>query len=143
MESDRKKFSGMIYLEDTSTPPPTKLSHGTSDLIDQSIESRNIVVATIGWNDEINSEGLKVRHKQLIDQWRTFVDRGVAVVRLAAPDKVSRDVCHTAWDTVQLIFKNNQDKKVTSRKYSRSASQGPVIDDGSMVDPQATDIIIP
>ncbi|KAG6847276.1 hypothetical protein H0H93_009109, partial [Arthromyces matolae] len=141
--SDRKKFSGMVYLEDTSTPPPAKLSHGTSDLIDQSIERRSIVVATIGWNDEINNEVLKVRHKQLIDQWRTFVDRGVAVVRLAAPDKVSRDVCHTAWDTVQLIFKNNQDKKVTSRKYSRSASQGPVIDDGSMVDPQATDIIIP
>ncbi|KAG6811113.1 hypothetical protein H0H92_008960 [Tricholoma furcatifolium] len=140
---DKRKFSGLIYLEDSTTPPPSKFSRNALDLLDRCLERQNnIVVATTGWEDDVDTKPLEDRHKELIEQWRTFVDRGVGVLRLAASGKTSRDVSHSSWDVVkQVITRTDENVTVTKRSLWRAREKK--ADDKFLEDPRDTDIVIP
>ncbi|KAH0578625.1 hypothetical protein H2248_003763 [Termitomyces sp. 'cryptogamus'] len=139
---DKRKFSGLIYLEDASTAPPTKLSRHALDLLDQCVDRPNIVIATTGWDDDANMEPLENRHKELVEQWRAFVDRGVSVLRLSAPAKASRDVFHTSWDTVKLLLMKH-DGKTTTEKRAVWKGKEQKVEDRFLSDPRDTDFVIP
>ncbi|KAG6833274.1 hypothetical protein H0H87_009449 [Tephrocybe sp. NHM501043] len=139
---DKRKFSGLIYLEDSSTPSPSKLTRNTLDLLDKCVERPNVVVATTGWDDDIRTEPLEVRHKELREQWRPFVDRGVSVLRLSAPGKASQDVFHTSWDVVKLIITKNDEISTTGKRSVWKAKEKKA-DDQFLEDPRDTDIVIP
>lgn len=139
---EKRKFSGLVYLEDASTGPPTKLSRHALDLLDQCVERSNIVIATTGWDDDANMEPLEKRHKELIEQWRAFVDRGVSVLRLSAPNKTSRDVFHTSWDIVKLLSAKH-DGKTTTDKRAVWKGREQKVEDKFLADPRETDFVIP
>ncbi|KAG6860605.1 hypothetical protein C0995_009426 [Termitomyces sp. Mi166 len=139
---DRRKFSGLIYLEDASTAPPTKLSRHALDLLDQCVERPNIVIATTGWDDDEDMGPLENRHKELIEQWRAFVDRGVNVLRLSAPTKTSRDVFHTSLDIVKLLLTKHDEKTKTDKRAVWKGKEQK-FEDKFLVDPRDTDFVIP
>ncbi|KAG6899038.1 hypothetical protein C0993_001488 [Termitomyces sp. T159_Od127] len=139
---EKRRFSGLVYLEDASIAPPTKLSRHALDLLDQCVERPNIIIATTGWDDDANMEPLETRHKELIEQWRPFVDRGVSVLRLSAPDKTSRDVFHTSWDIVKLLS-TKHDGKTTAEKRAVWKGREQRVEDKFLADPRDTDFVIP
>ncbi|KAG6820492.1 hypothetical protein H0H93_016299, partial [Arthromyces matolae] len=141
-ETTKRKLSGFIYLEDCSTPSPVKFTRTALELLDQCVDRQNIVVATTGWDDATDVEPLEIRHRELIDQWRPFVDRGVSVLRLPASGKTSKDVFHTSWDIVKLIVtKNDEETPAVKRTAWRGAEKK--ADDKFLEDPRDTDIVIP
>ncbi|KAG6840419.1 hypothetical protein C0991_006813 [Blastosporella zonata] len=137
-----RKFSGLIYLEDSSTSAPSKLSRNALDLLDKCVDRPNIVVATTGWDDDIEMEPLEARHKELIEQWRAFVERGVSVLRLSVPGKTSRDVSHTSWDVVKLIITKSEEKASATKRSVWKAKEKKA-EDKFLEDPRDTDIVIP
>ncbi|KAG6917337.1 hypothetical protein DXG01_002908 [Tephrocybe rancida] len=140
---DKRKFSGLIYLEDCSAGSPTKLSSRTLDLLDKCVERSNIVVATTGWDDDIQDvTSLEVRHKELVDQWRSFVERGVSVLRLPVPGKTSRDTSHTSRDVVKHLI-TRTDEKITVTKRSVWKGKEKKAEDTFLEEPRDTDIVIP
>ncbi|KAG6847834.1 hypothetical protein H0H93_005620 [Arthromyces matolae] len=137
-----RKFSGLIYLEDASTSSPTKLGQTTIDMLDQCVESQNIVVATMGWEDDSDPEPLKRRHKELLEQWRPYVDRGVNVLRLPAFKKSSRDACHTSWDIVRLIISKSEKGTTNERRRNMWKGVQATSTDTFLEDPRDTDVVI-
>ncbi|KAG6917450.1 hypothetical protein DXG01_002427 [Tephrocybe rancida] len=105
-----QKFSGLIDLEDFESPTPehAKLSSKTLTILDNCVERPNVVVATIGWEDGVDSghlEDLEAHHKERVQQWRPFAKLGASVVRLSALGKTSEDVFHTPLDLVKIIIR--------------------------------------
>lgn len=139
---EKRKFSGFVYLEDASTAPPTKLSRHALDLLDQCVERPNIIAATTGWDDDADMGPLEKRHKELIEQWRVFVDRGVSVLRLSAPNKTSQNVFHTSWDIVKLLSAKH-DGKTTADKRAMWKGREQKLEDKFLADPRDTDFVIP
>ncbi|KAG6917334.1 hypothetical protein DXG01_002905 [Tephrocybe rancida] len=139
--SDKRKLSGLIYLDDASTDQSPKKSRVPLDLIDRYMERSNVILATIGWDDDRPSEKLVDRQKELRDQWKSFVDRGVSVLRLSAPGKNSQDVFHTSWDLVRLLV-SKADEGISTRRGAWKG-RGSTADDQFLDDPMDTDIVIP
>ncbi|KAG6824948.1 hypothetical protein H0H92_005339, partial [Tricholoma furcatifolium] len=102
----KRRFSGLIYLEDLSTPPPISLSTEVIRLLDQCVDHENITALSIGWSDDNDERLLEDRHQALIRQWRHSKhpdSRKVDVFRLSAPDKTTIDVYKTPSDIVDDI----------------------------------------
>ncbi|KAG6916086.1 hypothetical protein DXG01_008515 [Tephrocybe rancida] len=136
-----RKFSGLIYLEDPSTPPPTKLSRNALDLLDQCVERLNIIVATTGWTDNATTTLLERRHKELLEQWKPFVARGVSVLRLSAQENSSHHDFHTSTVILNLIIKKAENVTTAKRAVWKGKEQK--AEDPFMNDPRDTDLVIP
>ncbi|KAG6852771.1 hypothetical protein C0991_009211 [Blastosporella zonata] len=140
--NEPRKFSGLIYLEDSSTGPVSKLSRNAIELLDKFLEGPNISLATIGWDDTKSTKALEVRHKELREQWKTFVDRGASVIRLAAPGKTSQEVSHKSEDIFKLVVSKAEEKAfVTNRSQWKGKEKK--FGDRFLEDARSTDIVIP
>ncbi|KAG6916084.1 hypothetical protein DXG01_008513 [Tephrocybe rancida] len=138
---ESRKLSGLVYLEDSSTPPPTELSRNALDLLDQCVERLNIIVATTGWADNATTTRLECRHKELLEQWKPFVERGVSVLRLSAREKSSLHNFHTSGDILNLIARKAEN--VTDAKRAVWKGKEKKSEDTFMDDPRDTDLVIP
>ncbi|KAG6833277.1 hypothetical protein H0H87_009452 [Tephrocybe sp. NHM501043] len=139
VRSNKIKLSGLIYLDDASVDQASKKCIAPFDLLDKHVEKLNIVLVTTGWDDDQPSDRLVRRQKELRDQWKPFVDRGVGVVRLSAPGKHSQDVFHTSVDILKLLL-NKADEPFTRRSAWKDRGTP---DDIFLQDPMDTDIVIP
>ncbi|KAG6826273.1 hypothetical protein H0H92_000466, partial [Tricholoma furcatifolium] len=110
--SDKRKLSGLIYLEDLSTTRPSQISQEDLIFLNQKVEcigQQNVVVATLEWKDNICTERLEEYHQELMRLWSSFVEQRASVVRLAASGKASRDAFYTSWDVFRLIIMSAND----------------------------------
>ncbi|KAG6852774.1 hypothetical protein C0991_009214 [Blastosporella zonata] len=139
---DKAKLSGLIYLDDASIgDQPSKKIRIPLEFIDKHVEKSNVVLVTTGWDDDKPSEHLVNRQRELRDQWKPFVDRGISVLRLSAPGKRSQDVFHTSWDIVKLVTTKTDECPSSPRQTWKG--RGSSADDKFLDDPMDTDIVIP
>ncbi|KAG6917332.1 hypothetical protein DXG01_002903 [Tephrocybe rancida] len=139
--TEPRKLSGLIYLEDSSTASLPKLSRHAVELLDKSLEGPNIVLATTGWDDTKSSKVLEIRHKELRVQWKSFVDRGASVIRLAAPRGASKEVSHKSEDILKLVVAKAEEKKFVVKRSQWKGKDGK--DDQFLEDARSTDVVIP
>ncbi|KAG6811110.1 hypothetical protein H0H92_008957 [Tricholoma furcatifolium] len=138
---EKAKLSGLIYLDDgfVDQPDSSKIS---LDFIEKHVDKLNVILATIGWDDEVSCDALEKRQKDLREQWRPFIDRGINVLRLCAPNKTSQDVFHTSADIFRLVIAKC-DESTSAVRRSPWKTRGVLPNDSFLDDPMDTDIVIP
>ncbi|KAG6905465.1 hypothetical protein DXG01_002536 [Tephrocybe rancida] len=130
-----KKCHGLVYLEDTSMPAPPKLSPTASALLEKCVNNQNIVIATVGWDDdELDTNKLETRDLELKLQWTPVVLQGASVLRLSSA-RTSRGASSPE-DIVNLIT-TKAGQSVPHKTY-RAPKR-----DEFLSDPRETDMVIP
>ncbi|KAG6913645.1 hypothetical protein DXG01_005352, partial [Tephrocybe rancida] len=90
--------------------------------------------------DNASTTHLERRHKELLEQWKPFVERSMSVLRLSAREKSPRYDFHTSGDILNLVVRKAEN--VTAAKQSVWKGKEKKADDPFMDDPRDTDLVI-
>ncbi|KAG6820495.1 hypothetical protein H0H93_016302 [Arthromyces matolae] len=142
----KERLSCIICLDDPRIDQPSKRSRNSLDFVGKYVEKSNVVVVTIGWDDDDPSGLLQFerRQKELLEEWKSFVQRGISVLRLSSPGKTSDSVFHTSQDILKLVITRfDEGNSGSSRNTWKTKGILITAEDEFMDDPMDTDVVIP